>query len=49
MGREGLDFSRWVLIDYGDIVVHVFDKDSREYYNLEKFWMDAPKVPLDKE
>jgi ribosome-associated protein len=49
MGREGLDFSRWVLIDYGDIVVHVFDKDSRGYYNLEKFWMDAPKVPLDKE
>jgi ribosome-associated protein len=49
IGREGADFSRWVLIDYGDIVVHVFDEETREYYNLEKFWMDAPKVPIDRE
>jgi ribosome-associated protein len=49
IGREGADFLRWVLIDYGDIVVHVFDEETREYYNLEKFWMDAPKVPIDKE
>jgi ribosome-associated protein len=48
-GREGLNSSRWVLLDYGDIVVHVFDKETREYYNLEKFWMDAPKIPLDNE
>jgi len=48
-GREGLNSSRWVLLDYGDIVVHVFDKETREYYNLEKFWMDAPKIPLDND
>jgi ribosome-associated protein len=47
-GREGLEFARWVLIDYGDIVVHIFDRETREYYDLERFWIDAPRVPVEE-
>ena len=50
--KEGLKALSWVLLDYVDVVVHVFKKDSREYYNLEKLWGDAPsekmKDPLEK-
>lgn len=41
---QGYQSSRWVVQDYGDIVVHVFDADSREYYALEDLWADAPRV-----
>lgn len=50
--KEGLKALSWVLLDYVDVVVHVFKKDSREFYNLEKLWGDAPsekmKDPLEK-
>ncbi len=49
IGKEGMDFARWVLLDYGDIVIHVFDDETRGYYNLEKFWMDAPRIPLENQ
>jgi len=49
LGKEGLDFARWVLLDYGDIVIHIFDDETRNYYKLEKFWMDAPRIPLENE
>jgi len=39
---EGYDNQNWVLIDYFDIIVHVFNKDQREYYSLERLWKDAP-------
>ncbi|MBK7106067.1 MAG: ribosome silencing factor [Ignavibacteriae bacterium] len=39
--KEGYNASNWVLIDYFDVVVHVFKKDARVYYNLEKLWGDA--------
>ena len=41
---EGLDDARWVLLDYGQFVVHVFLDEARHYYNLERLWSDAPRV-----
>ncbi|HSH61404.1 MAG TPA: ribosome silencing factor [Acidimicrobiales bacterium] len=41
---EGLDDARWVLIDYGDFVVHVFLEEVRRYYDIERLWSDAPRV-----
>ena len=41
---EGLDDARWVLMDYGDFVVHVFLDEARRYYDLERLWADAPRV-----
>lgn len=46
--REGLDASRWVLLDYGDIVIHVFDEETRAYYNLERLWADAPLIEVEQ-
>jgi ribosome-associated protein len=41
---EGLDDARWVLLDYGQFVVHVFLDEARRYYDLERLWADAPRV-----
>ena len=38
---EGLNTSRWTVLDYGDVVVHIFDKELRDYYQLEEFWGDG--------
>lgn len=46
---EGFDGGRWILADLGDVVVHVFHKDEREHYNLEKIWGDAPMLDLANE
>jgi ribosome-associated protein len=45
-GMEGFDAARWVLIDLGDVIVHVFHRDDREYYHLERLWADAKAVEL---
>ncbi|MDQ3916776.1 MAG: ribosome silencing factor [Actinomycetota bacterium] len=45
--REGEREARWVLLDYVDFVVHVFQTDDRDYYDLERLWSDAPVVPYD--
>jgi ribosome-associated protein len=44
LGIEGKEVAEWILMDYGDFVVHVFSKRAREYYSLEKLWGDAPRV-----
>lgn len=44
VGIEGYEASRWVVQDYGDLLVHVFDTDSRAYYGLEDLWADAERV-----
>ena len=46
---EGLDDARWVLLDYGDFVVHVFLDEVRRYYDLERLWSDAPRVEWEEE
>ena len=44
MGIEGYDGSSWILLDYGTIVVHLFDAETREYYSIEKLWGEAKQV-----
>ena len=44
--REGRQESRWVLLDFGDLVVHVFHEQERMYYGLERLWKDCPIVPV---
>ena len=46
-GLEGLDEGRWALLDFFDVVVHVFVPDAREYFQLERLWGDAPRLDLD--
>jgi ribosome-associated protein len=49
MGIEGLDFARWVLMDYGDVVIHIFNEEARAYYELERLWMDAPRIKIPRQ
>ena len=44
LGVEGTDDGRWVLIDLADVIVHVFQADVREHYDLERLWRDAPQI-----
>jgi ribosome-associated protein len=46
MGIEGYNESRWILLDYGTVVIHLFDQETREYYALEDFWNEAGQVAL---
>lgn len=45
---EGLPDASWVLLDYGDVVVHVFLAETRAYYDLERLWADAPRVDWER-
>jgi ribosome-associated protein len=45
--REGHEYGHWVLLDYGDVIVHVFDEETRDYYELERLWGDAPRLEVE--
>ena len=45
--REGRAEGRWILLDFGDLVVHVFHEEDRTYYSLERLWKDCPAIPLE--
>ena len=47
MGIEGYEESRWVLLDYGDVVIHLFEPETRKYYALEQLWGSAKIVPFE--
>ncbi len=47
ISTEGYRTGRWVILDYGDEIVHIFQKDEREFYNLEKLWLDAESYDID--
>lgn len=46
LGVEGLPGGAWVLMDFGDVVVHIFHQDVRGYYDLESLWLDAARLPM---
>ena len=46
LSDEGVQGGRWALLDYGDVVTHVFYQEEREYYQLESLWHDAPRVEI---
>ena len=48
-GIEGTDASVWILMDYGDIIIHIFTEDIREHYGLDRLWSDAPSQIVEDE
>lgn len=46
--KEGYNGSNWVILDYGDIVVHIFYKETRDYYQLERLWADGEKIDIEE-
>ncbi len=46
---EGYEAATWILLDYGDLIVHIFAEDSRQFYQLERLWRDADRIPLPEE
>jgi len=46
LSMEGYESANWILLDYGDVIIHVFRPEFRELYNLESLWMDAPRIEV---
>ncbi len=49
LGMEGYEDCRWIVMDYGDVVIHLFDEETRQYYGLEELWADATPVEFTAE
>ncbi|MCS7163487.1 MAG: ribosome silencing factor [Thermodesulfovibrio sp.] len=47
-GIEGFSYAHWVLMDYGDVIVHIFLEETRRYYDLERLWLDAPRIKIEE-
>lgn len=45
--REGRAEGRWILLDFGDVVAHIFHEEDRLYYSLERLWKDCPAIPIE--
>ncbi len=48
LGIEGYQESRWIVLDYGNVVIHLFDEDTRDYYDLESLWADGTALSLEE-
>lgn len=46
--KEGADSAKWILLDFGSVVIHVFENEERNYYNIEKIWKDGINITPDK-
>lgn len=46
IGIEGLNYNHWVLMDYGDVIIHIFEEETRAFYELEKLWIDAKRIQM---
>ena len=49
LGIEGYDEGRWILVDFGDLILHVFLSEVRDHYDLERLWSDAPRMEIGKD
>ena len=45
LGKEGMQESKWILLDYDDVIIHIFQKEERDFYDLERLWDECPKIP----
>jgi ribosome-associated protein len=45
-GKEGMETGQWILMDYDEVIVHIFFESAREFYDLEGLWLEAPRLPI---
>lgn len=48
LGLEGYETGQWVLLDYGDVIAHIFQETTRDYYDLDGLWIDAASLPIEE-
>ncbi len=48
LGKEGMAAASWVLLDFGDVVINIFNEETRAYYELERLWIDAPRISVEE-
>ena len=47
LGEEGYRDGKWILLDYGEVIIHIFDEELREFYDIEGLWLEAEKIDVD--